>query len=139
MPNLKDYNLTEIVESTLNSYLECAIWEYCKNLSYRDAECDLMKLNLSVDDFSQDAIKRAKDDIALFLESVFKNQKATQALTKLLKDFDFQHLGHHLWLTRNSYNVGFLELGGFPLLTMCAKELKEVNLYLSSNNEIEFV
>lgn len=86
----ENFNNDTIQHSThpmLNHYLYTALWT------------EELEGEYDVNDFSEEAKKRAKEDCDLFEEKA----------GTLLDGLDLSTVGHDFWLTRNHHGVGFFD------------------------------
>jgi hypothetical protein len=108
------------LDDFLRQYLETAVW------TTMDDEGNPIDREYSADDFSREAVKKARKDAVSFI-------KENKALLDLVGDYE-QH-GHDFWLTRNRHGAGFWDRGYSKeigdRLTKSAHVYGEVNVYVS--------
>lgn len=122
-------NQTEFVETMLTHYVICALWSSNDESTPEGGEP--MDKNYGPDDIAPDAMEKARNDCASFVQ---KN-------TVLLADMDAEQAGHDFWLTRNGHGAGFWDrdLGARgDALTKACKEFGEVNAIVGDDNKIYF-
>ncbi len=81
-----------VPDSMLRQYLETALW------SSTDGE-EPMDSGRDFSDFSPEAVEKAREDIATFLDEAGALLDGVEA--------DNEQIGHDLWLTRNGHGAGF--------------------------------
>lgn len=115
-------------DKMLRGYLGTALW------SERDVLIDNHNLDLEkdfdLDDFTKEAIDKAKKDCELFKEKA----------GDLLNGLDLSIVGHDFWLTRNGHGAGFwdgdYEKSVGEKLTQISKEFGVINLFLTEDDKI---
>lgn len=109
------------IEAILNAYLQCAAW------------ADFPEEENRVYDgqpFSEKACINSRNDIESFLSQA----------NDLLDEWDWEQIGHDLWLTRNGHGSGFWDRGleHGDELTEIAQRFGSVYLWVDEDtNEIE--
>lgn len=81
-----------VPDPMLKQYLETALWSSSENEEPMDRD-------KGVDDFNPDAVEKAREDIATFLDEAGALLDGVEA--------DNEQIGHDLWLTRNGHGAGF--------------------------------
>ncbi len=114
--------LSEMVKD----YLECAL--FAETDESNDSGGDPLDQNYDIDDFSAEAISKAKTDCRAFLRD------AAPLLRQLLDAGTLKSAGHDLWLTRNGHGAGFWDRG-YPdeigkELSKIAEAMGNVNAYV---------
>ncbi len=112
--------------SMFNQYIATALWS-----STGDGETPL-DAGYSESDLSDDAAKRAHDDLDAFVDKA----------GSLLDGLDLTDVAHDFWLTRNSHGAGFWD-GDYPdalgeKLTALAHSFGELAMYAGSDNKLYF-
>lgn len=107
-------------------YIATALWS-----STGDGETPL-DAGYSATDLSDDAAKRAHDDLNAFIDKA----------GVLLDGLDLTDVAHDFWLTRNGHGTGFWD-GDYPEdlgrnLTDLAHSFGEVTLYVGNDNKLYF-
>ena len=119
------------INKILNAYLVCALWS-----SYDDDDAPF-DLTFGIEEFSVDFINNTTISINNFLALIEQNK-----LTKSLNRWDDAQLGHDLWLTRNYHGTGFWDRNfkdGDKITSLIHTdgELREINLFVTDNNEVD--
>jgi hypothetical protein len=124
--------------ASVRAYLTTALW------SSVDDEGEPFDRNYSLSDFSQSALARAVACVGNFERENDEALSAAIATGEVVRGPDFnewERAGHDLWLTRNGHGAGFWD-GDWPkpyadVLTMNARNLGEVEIYVSQTGEVE--
>lgn len=106
------------------AYLETALW------SSTDVDGEPLDSNFSIDDFSVEAIEKAKKDTTDFFEKA----------GALLDDYDYETVMHDFWLTRNRHGAGFWD-GDYKesdgeKLTELSHSFGELNVVTGDDNKL---
>ena len=117
---LNNHNIDEILES----YLKTALWCEGESDEYED---------LTIYDFSNDALKKAKKEIFWFVTA------AGEILDNCSSDF----IGSNIWYEREGHGVGFWDKDEFndeekEILHELANVLGFSGIYVSDDKKIEF-
>jgi len=112
--------------SIFTNYLAAALW------SSNDEDGDPLDENYSIYDFSDETLKKMREDVKKFIT---ENEEAIKA-----SGMSDEQLGHDLWLTRNHHGAGFWDRGYDEeigkKLTDAAQELGGTDLYIGDDGEI---
>lgn len=106
------------------SYLVTALWaEFMDHLE---------------NEWSDEALKRAQDDVSNFLVEIREHIDAY-----LASGFPIHGIGHDFWLTRNHHGAGFWDRG-LPnglgeILTSVAHKFGELNIEVGGDNRLHFL
>jgi len=122
----------------VRAYLTTALW------SSVDDYGEPFDRHYSLSDFSQAALARAIACVGNFERENSQTIEDAIATGEVVRGPDFnewERAGHDLWLTRNGHGAGFWD-GDWPkpyadVLTMNARNLGEVELYVSKTGEVE--
>ena len=106
------------------SYLETALW--ADFMEHSDIE------------WSDEALKRAQDDVSNFLTEIREHLD-----TYMASGFTIKDIGHDFWLTRNGHGAGFWDRG-LPgdlgdILTSIAQKFGELNIEIGDDNRLYFL
>ncbi len=117
------------MDKFLRQYLETALWS---STEMNDEGTPLDK-NYSMQDFSDEALERANEDLEAF------QLKAGV----LLDGLDLTDVAHDFWLTRNGHGAGFWdgdyqeEIG--EKLTKISKQFGECNIEIGDDKKLYFM
>lgn len=116
------------MNTTLKSYLETALWA--------DLPDDEDDSGYSTDDFSDEAIVQASEDLSKFFTA------AANVLAHSKYDYEHTQVAHDFWLTRNRHGAGFWD-GDYDkdlgdVLTALAHTFKEICVYVGDDGRIYF-
>jgi hypothetical protein len=122
----------------VRAYLTTALWASV------DDNGEPFDCNYSLSDFSQAALARAVACVGNFERENADTIEAAIGTGDVRCGPDFnewERVGHDLWLTRNGHGAGFWD-GDWPkpyadVLTMNARNLGEVEIYVSQTGEVE--
>lgn len=111
-------------DRAVQPYLVAALW--AENMDHLDNE------------WSEEALKRARDDVKNFLVKIREHLDAY-----LADGFPIEGLGHDFWLTRNHHGAGFWDRG-LPgdlgeILTSVAQKFGELNIEVGDDNRLHFL
>jgi len=109
-----------------NQYIETALW------SSVDNDGDPLDEKYSIEDLSEDALKKAQRDLDLF----------TEKAGSLLDDLDLETVAHDFWLTRNGHGAGFWD-GDYPThigekLTDISRAFGSTDIYIGDDGKLHF-
>lgn len=110
-----------MLDEMVKHYLACALW------SETDDNGDPLDGTYALSDFSEDALKVARQDCQHFLDIADTG------------DLSAEDLGHDFWLTRNGHGAGFWdrwlgELG--DELTTVAEHFLSAYVYVGDDNKL---
>ena len=132
------------LETFINAYLVTALWS-SNDESNPETGGDPLDQNYSIDDIAPTDLKTLRAQCVNFLAA----QQAGDIIKDAIEtgkvacgpDFDeWGRAGHDFWLTRNGHGAGFWD-GDWPepqatQLTKICRQLPEVDLYVSDNDQI---
>jgi len=113
------------VLAVLLSYLETLLWA-----SGDDHEFD----DVTIYDFSEDALKSSKADIETFIETINKNPNAIAEAN----EYDDRMLGHNFALSRNGHGAGFFDDNN-DILQMICRNTKNAEPYLGDDKKVHIM
>jgi len=117
-----DYGIALICDG----YLETAIWTEEENVPNLEDK--------SIFDFSDDAIKQAKEEIKWFIKS------SIDVANAIFGDASYSSIGHYLWLSKNGHGAGFFDRNyeNVNILMELSHQLGEIYLEVDANDKICF-
>jgi len=108
----------------LDGYLEAALWSSYDNSD--DSGGEPLDRNYSLDDFTKEALRKAKKDCDAFVKDNQSDLNETGASDS--------RNGHDFWLTREGHGAGFWDRGYGAIgerLTKAAEVYGDANIYVS--------
>lgn len=122
------------IDAALRGYITCALWSSNDESDERGGEP--MDENYSRSDIAASSVRRMRSDVSKFV----KANKAT--IEQYLNYYDWEQLGHDLWLTRNGHGAGFWDRdyrghdGIGEKLTKGAEKLGGCSLYVGDDHKV---
>lgn len=92
----------QCIETTLRSYIECALWSSMDNADESGGEP--LDANYGPDDIADEALESMREDVTDFLQACWDDGLD-------LSSIEADQIGHDLWLTRNHHGAGFWDRG----------------------------
>jgi hypothetical protein len=98
-----------IQQDILNGYLDAMLWSSHDDNQERG---EFLDANFAIIDIAPESIKEAQEDIQKFLSQAGDllnglGYKGYEAVESPIVGYDWEMLGHDLWLTRNGHGAGF--------------------------------
>ncbi len=129
----------------LRQYLETALWAETDNTD--DSGGDPLDKNYGVEDFTEEAVDEADEELQVFLQRVdeaVQVEEDHEEETQTFEDRDFEagDLAHDFWLTRNGHGTGFWdkpEMYGARLartFSGIAKSFGEKHVYVNDDGTL---